>query len=599
MPIPKLKDRISELEPLWRELWTDEIALLVRESDGRTASVRTIDCICSGKDTLRLEAHAGSLQRQARRLYRSLELEPMLEERTFGDYRLTLEQRIEALRSEASSAMEGATIALESIAHLESVFGSQVQSLNELKRVLEVAQSQCKEIETSVGEPQFKGILADAFRSRWLSVTDQFGTWQRRLQPALVNFTAFGALALVCYMILVLWLPASLLINALALVPVAAAVSRYYMTRHNLRAAIDSDRDLISPLDPDEKPRSGNWLWAQELESVRGSGDLIEGGLSRVRMRGQKAVGYKGGATWAAATIVGATVITPWVFAVWHAPDHEAISQSASHGTCVVDRGRILWPGPGGVVVMGGSEPLVQGESRAFSQVSILRSESVSQLKRSAGGQSPPLCSEQSHHAPLLLNVSVPNNSLSVELRRLIVLPVFTAPVSCDDVEMDGQRLRTIGHRGGGSRVDASSEQILRNIGRGIVACGVNRPVVVDVRGYASSSEFDCGDLSLRSSDELNVDLAEIRRRDVIDRLRDHVPRGHEPERLVVVMEDQPRWGAKSLSDAHKRMTNSRVFEDRNGSIVERNREALSRYVEIEVLSPGDCHFSSSAAAPS
>jgi hypothetical protein len=138
-----------------------------------------------------------------------------------------------------------------------------------------------------------------------------------------------------------------------------------------------------------------------------------------------------------------------------------------------------------------------------------------------------------------------------------------------------------------GRKAHASTEYLFENLARGIEACGLRRPVVLDIRGFASTKPFVCPGMTQSELDMLNLDLAETRRKSIITELRSRIDSTKYQRNLVIVFEGDPRWGTgKSALEA---MRKGNAFEDRDGTLTQESRERLSRYTEIEILSSGDC----------
>jgi hypothetical protein len=105
--------------------------------------------------------------------------------------------------------------------------------------------------------------------------------------------------------------------------------------------------------------------------------------------------------------------------------------------------------------------------------------------------------------------------------------------------------------------------------------------VRVDVRGFASSKEF----AHCKPTNDLNLELAEKRRIDVIRELRKAVQDA--PEDLEIEYGDPgPRW--KDSDEMHR---NAFIPDQENGEL-KQDRERLTRYVEIEIRDAGSCERS-------
>jgi hypothetical protein len=146
----------------------------------------------------------------------------------------------------------------------------------------------------------------------------------------------------------------------------------------------------------------------------------------------------------------------------------------------------------------------------------------------------------------------------------------------------------------------------LVDLGKSFAACkSPTLPVVLDVRGFASTSEFNgeksrsC-DLVMQDkadkrtvSDHLNLKLAEARRAEVIRLLR----KGDPDHAIIFEPAGEQRW-----VDNPRAMQDALNFHDRNGYEIDAGynqlKGALNRRVEIEIVSKGGCDPRLHALAP-
>lgn len=141
----------------------------------------------------------------------------------------------------------------------------------------------------------------------------------------------------------------------------------------------------------------------------------------------------------------------------------------------------------------------------------------------------------------------------------------------------------------------------LRRLVRSIRACSYDSdlPVVLDVRGFASSSEFHrCerlidGHTDTSVSDHLNWQLAEARRQALIRFIKDTTgsseettgsAKGASSKVLIRPSADSPRWAnPKAMQDAR------RFFDRKADGGYDYDKAGLTRRVEIELISKGSC----------
>src|SRR5688500_2667665 len=98
-----LSDALRTLESAWASLWNGVVSELVSDAHDQAADV--VSLASELKAITQLKPRLWSLERRMRAFMRCIDITYMMEERSFGDYRLMLEQRIEALSDEADDLL--------------------------------------------------------------------------------------------------------------------------------------------------------------------------------------------------------------------------------------------------------------------------------------------------------------------------------------------------------------------------------------------------------------------------------------------------------------------------------------------------------------
>jgi hypothetical protein len=145
---------------------------------------------------------------------------------------------------------------------------------------------------------------------------------------------------------------------------------------------------------------------------------------------------------------------------------------------------------------------------------------------------------------------------------------------------------------GAAADVSPATREALERLGRSLGACATaDQRVVVDVRGFASTSEFkDCNQLDSEFgtvSNRLNLELAEARRRSVVEILSSSAGTAN-------VIVDPPiklrRWrSASEMWDAQNIRFLDRKDEGPDQRRYDFERGGLTRRVEVVIVNKGDC----------
>jgi hypothetical protein len=119
------------------------------------------------------------------------------------------------------------------------------------------------------------------------------------------------------------------------------------------------------------------------------------------------------------------------------------------------------------------------------------------------------------------------------------------------------------------------------------IACGLrrciasNKDILVDVRGFASDKQFQCG---TQQSDMLNLAIAEARRERVIEALDNARCDGLSTGKVLYVNEGQSRWNNDIAAMRAARDTDSVGIAGTESAV-----ESMARRAEIVIESAGGC----------
>ena len=202
--------------------------------------------------------------------------------------------------------------------------------------------------------------------------------------------------------------------------------------------------------------------------------------------------------------------------------------------------------------------------------------------------------SENPHRDPALViasSVYIGDEKVSIDRKR-VLLPYFsTRPgknhpsrASCDAYVLEL------------AKIDEAGQDAVKTLACGLRACSTAaQPVEIDVRGFASSQPVECMG---QTSESLNLKVAELRRTNVVQLLKDEPPATCkiDPSNVdpKISYDDQPaRW--KTLEE----MVRDRDLLDRrsgNPSAVDAAREILTRRVDLIIENAGGCRVDDTGA---
>jgi hypothetical protein len=570
----KAADDNSALNQKWQQLWSDEIALLIRTSDQKAVSFKSWRELTGRVNPLpTLVPWLDGCMRQTRRLFALVAREPMVEERTFSDYRLSLEQRVEGLQSEVSSVLKGISLANGFLMQVKRGIpnGRVAPGIDALLKVLAQVEVQAKALQESVGAPTFKSELADGLRPLWRYVDNRFGTWQRRVKPPVVELLWSLLIVALFYIIVGAFLPTIWILLPLISIALWRTLSKYWNTRFVLDQAIRKARNKLAPLRADGDDPTGASVWTLKADHERPafvsivrvqvaslSSDLPkdktgeEADTDKSKWRHATEALGKIGAVILALLVTG-LVMTLLVVGLKVTPRYAVIGASSGQAECTLTVGSIVWPGPGQLLLLEG------GWLGHFNVVS------QSRISRIAPEGSAPERCRSAPNASLELHSTIVDYPNLVERNRVLAVPIFPNPVHCPAPLNTG--------------ISDQGKEMIKRLGRAIISCSAPLHAVrVDVRGFASSKEF----AHCKPTNDLNLELAEKRRTDVIRELRKAVQDA--PEDLEIEYGDLgPRW-----RDSDEMHQNAFISDQENGEL-KKDRERLTRYVEVEIRDAASC----------
>ena len=441
--------------------------------------------------------------RQARRLFGLIAREPMVEERTFSDYRLSLEQRIEGLQSEISSALKGVSLAKSYLMRVKAAVpdGRPAPGIDALQRALVQVELQARALNESVGAATFKSEMADGLRPLWRYVDKSFGTWQRRVQPSVLAGLWSLLIVGLFYIILGAFYPTIWILLPMLAVALWRMLAKYWNTRFILDKAIQNARVKLAPLRADGYHQDATvWLLKTDDErrlfvskttspecrcgvaihsDASSKGETIEDADNRKPVSLVTDAIKRGTSAALIALLVAASVMLLLFVGLQVAPHYAVVGNSVGQTECTLTVGSVVWPGPGQLLLLEGRWP---GRLNvvSFSRISRLAPE----------GSAPERCRPISASS-LELHSTVVEYPNVVERNRVLAVPIFPAPVHCPPSASTG--------------ISEQGKEMIKRLGKAIISCSVPLHAVrLDVRGFASSKEF----LGCKPTNDLNLELA-------------------------------------------------------------------------------------------
>jgi hypothetical protein len=234
-------------------------------------------------------------------------------------------------------------------------------------------------------------------------------------------------------------------------------------------------------------------------------------------------------------------------------------------GACVQVSGRVVWPGPRAVVIR--RSDLQASGGRTSLPMARLLSLNYGGLGAEGCAKPPPI---QASTAAMTYLLGTPQ-ALHPEMRSTSLIPFPTDKLPCDR--------NFEGHKA--AMPDDAYVASLHKLADLLISCKGEPKPIIDVRGYASSRQFNCPQ---RGAEKWNDDLAEVRRRNVLTVMAEHHPDLW--KHVTVHRLDGPRW-----REGESPRTTAFEFFDRPDISADPDprREYLARHVEIEIVYAGSC----------
>lgn len=165
--------------------------------------------------------------------------------------------------------------------------------------------------------------------------------------------------------------------------------------------------------------------------------------------------------------------------------------------------------------------------------------------------------------------------------RTRLALPFFDEPVNhCDESEF-----------GRGATLDAGYEEALGYAVRGLQWCSLQSGgVEIDVQGFASRRPFACN--SEEKSNDLNLKLAEARRRNVVGKITaflDTNASRYPGYAVRIVPSGDTRWTGATTTEKLQDMREHMAFKDHFEPGEDTTPEIFTRRVDIVITTKGRC----------
>lgn len=390
--VKEFDSALEGLEERWRKLWTDDISEIVSNANGVVAEPPTLILNLESKQGF--ESHIWSLERRIRRFINTIDLTYMLEDRSFGDYRLTMERRIDEIKVEtdslrlraanikviltnlATAARAAQTADRAAQASLEGppcpFFGDRVAGFLAGGDVLAAAvgrsRSRIDSLNHAVSQPRYKEQVIAAVRPLWGHIHKRFGNWLVRALPALNTLKWLALVALLTYVLLGSLMPTSIWLLPLAAAAAGVSLWRYFKTKRWLERRVLLVRDGFEYINPDietpfgeEGEKQSLGFWSEKFEVLSESdllqklGQDLQAGVLSSRQEPRPIEPVDIAKTGLIVALFFVAISWLLVVAVdcssggW--PSYAVTSNSPPIDNCVLAFGKVLWAGPGHLVM--------------------------------------------------------------------------------------------------------------------------------------------------------------------------------------------------------------------------------------------------------
>ena len=192
----------------------------------------------------------------------------------------------------------------------------------------------------------------------------------------------------------------------------------------------------------------------------------------------------------------------------------------------------------------------------------------------------PPIATSNS---VLFVNVPAPKQEPDLGRESIFLIPFFNEAGGCSTSDDRFKR---------GSALDDATRTFITRLAQGFLRCAQeDRPVKLEVRGFASSKQFDdkCGPngqpLSVSESRRLNKEIANARAQAVVNEFTaaETAARAANPNLSGRVFAEPIVWRSFDAMKADRR------WNDKDGGQYSHDRAILTRRAEVEVVDSADC----------
>lgn len=540
-------------------------------------------------------------EQSARDFMRAFELEAIMEERTYLDYSHVYVNRMRRMVNTSQLQREGLADCIRWAEKLSSKLAdnrwtdadwSNCPVLNKLpgtestsNMISDLARRSKDNLDRMIQLMQrsrnMHGWLASTFadvnieqdfgrmmRAPWQQVNLKFGTWIRRIssgaKTAVIGVLVGSALTA---MLSAKFLPTEKWFWAFVLLSLASGVAVYFGRRLRLQAQLSSCKDRLYFLNPDNRVKDAGPRKETIYDQMSKADDSEfdsrnyphrvpkewSDAWSECDSSGSKAgpVPHDRRLKRNALMVSVMAITAPLLFwLIWRSVDYKEyayLTKNDSGELCLLDSGVTIWPGPGQRILLAdGNRP-------------SLLSQAIVYLISPADKHSFKPCTTASNNSDLVSVVDGRRTRRSI----FVHFPGDVRGCGAEDWQRQVQSQSNDAYARGVKLPD-SAEVMLRSMGS--VADNCDGEILLDVLGFASERGFQC---TQKDDDQLNLELAEFRREQVIKALSG---RGVQFEPGG----DKLRW-----QSSIQRMQMQRLFPE--------GPDSLSRYVEIRILDDGGC----------
>jgi hypothetical protein len=431
-------------------------------------------------------------------------------------------------------------------------------------------------------------------------VQGRWGTWTRRVRKPIGDAVVMFAFLLILYRTLGGYLPLEPLFFLVFAIAAMQFALSYRASEDQIRSRSSQLNNLLRPLLPQSDAHAAGFsdnFWTADPKAImKGVRQklLKQSGLTPVKashgtptLAGSAEVaqprgGVRRALTWLLAAVrdILSVPVKVLVFAlgmyafpalVWTFLRPPEVYVTVAEGrTCTDVLGHIAWPGPTGLVL--------RSSANAFDLSKHVSLDAARVLAVHYGAPGPTACQDVS---PMHLTLGSSTTTYVIgepsieklENRSTILIPFPVGKIACNaDLEKHPA-----------ARPDKPYNKSLKEIAKLLVSCSNAKfKPIIDVRGYASSSQFECQQKGL--VEDRNEELADRRRKSVLAIMAQAEP--DFTSRVEVHRLEGPRWRENEKVRQTSLELFDRVVGDRSP---EKQREYLSRHVELEVIYIGDC----------